>query len=147
MSETNAIIDEKLQLADYFTEALSMTQIAEKYNVTRQSVYLAIAKGKLKACQIGNVWRIMDRDYQEYRMQKYNRMRSKFNGLPLFQADKQELSCHQVAKLFGVLPQHVYYLIRSNQIPFEKRGTAIILKYEDCMKHFSQENPQQMTFA
>ena len=122
---------------------MSMSDLARKYHVTRQAVFKVIEKGLIPAHREGREWRVFEADYNEFRAAKYNRCRSKFNGDLLYRPDFQEMSPRQCAKLFGLHEQHVYYLVRHKKIPFEKRGAAVILRFEDCMKKFGPDERQQ----
>ncbi len=125
---------------------MSLTEAANRYHVTRQAIFLAIKKRNLKAHQEGRQWYIYERDIDEYRASKYNREKSKFNGQYLYSREKHEMSPRQCAKLFGVEEQHIYYLVHVGKLEAEKRGYAIVIKYEDAMKRLG-EDPRQEKFA
>lgn len=125
---------------------MSITTLAEKYHLTRQAIFKAMQKGDLTGHRIGREWCICEKEYMQYRSQKYNRMKSKFNGMPLYSSTEKEISPRQCAKLFGFPEQHIYYLIRSGWLPCEKRGAALVLKYDECMRILG-ENENQMRFV
>lgn len=49
---------------------LSITQVANRLNVSRQMVHKLIVKGKLKAYRVGNLWRIFEKDLDKYLEEK-----------------------------------------------------------------------------
>lgn len=113
---------------------MTLTQMSEKYNLSRQAFYKAIEKGMLVAHMIDGKWCVFKKDYDAYRSFKYNRCKSLFNGTPLYRAEDKEISVRQCAKFFGVDEQHVYYCIKKGYIASEKRGIAYVLKYDDCLR-------------
>lgn len=122
---------------------LSIVQISTRYNLTRQSVYRAIKRGLLEAAKEDDRWYIYELDYQRYREGKFNRViRSKWNGEPLYAQD--EMSIGQCAKMFGVPEQNLYFLRRQGKLPHERRGHAIVVKYEDCLRLFGDKEKQNL---
>lgn len=127
-------------------QLLSLTDAARKYHVTRQAVYRAIDKGLVPAYKHKNQWRLYEKDYDEFRANKYNRCKSKFNGKLLYDPINKELSPRQVAKMFGKNEQQIYYMIKKGRLPHERRGAAVILTYEACMARLG-EDEEQLRFA
>ncbi len=124
----------------------TLREAARKYHVTNQAIYVAIRKKKLKAYKDKDRWYINVSDLDDYQAYKYSRERSIYNGESLYKAEEKEISVRQCAKLFGVNEQHIYYLVRTHKISYVKRGSAVILKYDECMKQFG-ENSKQIKFA
>ncbi|MBS0585885.1 MAG: helix-turn-helix domain-containing protein [Verrucomicrobia bacterium] len=110
---------------------VSITEAARINNVTRQAIYVAIKQKKLKAYKDATRWTIDLHDLEEYRLQKYSRSRSTFNGELLFDNDKGFYSVNQVAKMLGVPAQKIYYATRIGMLKATRRGAAWVIHVED----------------
>ena len=91
---------------------VSITEAARINNVTRQAIYVAIKQKKLRAYKHSTRWTISLKDLEEYRNQKYSRLKSTFNGELLFDNNKGYFSVGQVAKMLNVPAQKIYYATR-----------------------------------
>ncbi len=114
---------------------VSITEAARINNVTRQAIYVAIKQKKLKACKDATRWTIDLNDLEEYRLQKYSRSRSTFNGELLFDNDKGFYSVNQVAKILGVPAQKIYYATRIGMLKASRRGAAWVVHTEDVKEY------------
>ena len=123
----------------------SINETLEIHHVSRNAIYAAIRVGRLKASTIKGKLFIYEDDLNAYRRSKYNRDFSRLNGELIFDPEKKELSVPQAAKLSGVCSAKLYYLIARGRIPSIKKGNAIVLKYDDIQKIFS--DGLQMRFA
>lgn len=111
---------------------LSTDEAAIKSGVTRQAVYLAIKKKKLKADKIGSwYYQIKESDLKEYRINKFNRDNSTFEGKPLYDVSKGEYSLKKAAEYLGMDYTHLYCHMRAGRIPTQRRGSAWIFQQKD----------------
>lgn len=82
---------------------------------------------------------------QAYKANKYSREHSRFNGQLLFDPDLEEISVTKAAKMLGIDPMHVYYMIRRGKLPCKKKGCTIVLSFEE-VKKLRLEDPRQVSF-
>src|SRR4029078_7377581 len=91
---------------------LSISEAAKLNNVTRQAIYVAIKLNKLKAKKETTRWTIHLDDLEEYRKNKYSRMKSIHNGQLIFDNTKGYYSVNQAASMLNVPAQKIYYATR-----------------------------------
>lgn len=111
-------------------KVVSITEAAKINNVTRQAIYVAIKLKKLKATKDASRWTIDLKDLEDYRLNKYSRVKSTFNGELLFDNQKGYFSVNQVAKMLDVPAQKIYYAMRVGLLPASRRGTAWVIHIE-----------------
>lgn len=132
-------------------ELFTISETSKMCNVSRQAVYIAIKKKRLKAQLISRVWIIAKEDIEIYRASRYNRENSKINGEPVFDIVNGYLSVNHISKLFGLSTQHIYYLLRTGQLHAAKKGSAWVVKFEEVKKIYDEKttgtNINQLTFA
>lgn len=128
---------------------LTISETAVKCKISRQAVYVAIKKKRLKAQLINRLWVMHVDDIQSYRASRYDRANSKINGEPVFDIAQGYLSVNHVAKLFGINTQHVYYLLRTGQIHALKKGAAWVVNFDEVKKicHDKTQHKNQLSFA
>ncbi len=119
--------------------AVSITEAAKLNNVTRQAIYVAIKLNKLKATKKTTRWTISLEDLEEYRLQKYSRSKSVFDGELLFDNDKGYYSINQVAKILDVPAQKIYYATRIGLLKAHRKGAAWVIHTED-LKNYQGEH-------
>jgi excisionase family DNA binding protein len=119
-------------------KVVSITEAARINNVTRQAIYVAIKQKKLKATKDATRWTIHLDDLEEYRLNKYSRTKSMFNGELLFDNKKGYYSVNQAAKLLNVPAQKIYYATRVGLLKASRRGAAWIIMDADIKLY--QEN-------
>lgn len=141
------MIDSKTKNEDWLT----ISETANKCKITRQAVYVAIKKKRLKAQLVNRLWVMHVQDVEIYRASRYDRCNSKINGEPIFDIAQGYLSVNHVSKLFGINTQHIYYLLRTGQIHAAKKGSAWVVNFEEIKKIYNQKNhsedKNQMSFA
>lgn len=110
---------------------ISIKQAAIVMSVTKQAIYVALAKKKLKAQKIGRNYRIYPKDLEEYERNKYRRMN----------ADKKEneISIPQAAEILNVTHQVLYYAAKTRKIKFRKSGCKWFLDKESLINHFNKK--------
>lgn len=120
-------------------EILSLREAGLHAHVQRQSIYLAIKKGRLKATKVNNRWRIKLLDLDDYRCSKYNRDYRTINGELVFDMEKGEFSVQQVCKVMCATlnrqfsMQRLYYLLRIGQVKAFKKGSTWVILKEDAV--------------
>lgn len=119
-------------------KVVSITEAARINNVTRQAIYVAIKQKKLKATKDATRWTIHLDDLEEYRMNKYSRTKSMFDGELLFDNRKGAYSVNQAAKLLNVPAQKIYYATRVGLLKASRKGAAWVINIEDIKTY--QEN-------
>lgn len=110
---------------------VSITEAARINNVTRQAIYVAIKQQKLKASKKSTRWTIDLQDLETYRLQKYSRTKSVFDGELLFDNAKGYYSVNQVARMLGVPAQKIYYATRVGQLKAIRKGAAWVIHTDD----------------
>jgi len=123
-------------------------------NVTRQAVYLAIRKKKLKAKKVKGRWWISKKEYDIYRLNKFNRDTFKHNGEYIYDMEQGHFSVQQVCKIFTCTlkrpysQQRLYYLLRSGKIRGFRKGAAWVIAKDDAVVLLDQlrgVNDKQMS--
>lgn len=112
-------------------KVVSITEAAKLNNVTRQAIYVAIKLNKLKAKKETTRWTIHLDDLENYKMQKYSRTKSLYQGELLFDNSKGYFSINQVAKMLGVPAQKIYYATRIGLLKAHRKGAAWVIHSED----------------
>jgi excisionase family DNA binding protein len=116
---------------------MSISECAEYGNVGRQAIFLAIKKQKLKAAQINGRWRINKSDYEEYRLDRYNRQKHKVDGERVFDVESGLLTADQVRTVLShetktvFTINHIYYLLRTGDLPSYRKGKAWVISMPD----------------
>lgn len=117
---------------------LGIGQAAIISGVSRQAVYVAITKGCLKASKDEKTrrWLIKYCDLIQYRKERYSRKYSRDAQGDLFYNPSEGIfSPVQVARMFAIPVQRVYYLLRSGNLGVvRKEGRQVILQkhIDDC---------------
>ncbi|MEM8727394.1 MAG: helix-turn-helix domain-containing protein [Chlamydiota bacterium] len=133
MENNNGVLDQDLESPS--RKVVSITEAAHINGVTRQAIYVAIKQKKLKAHKYGARWTIDLDDLEEYRLNKYSRQKSTFEGELLFNNDKGFYSVNQVAKMLGVPTQKVYYVTRIGLLKASRRGAAWVIHVDDVKEY------------
>lgn len=116
-------------------KVVSISEAANLNKVTRQAIYVAIKLKKLKASKETTRWTINLDDLEAYRNQKYSRMKSTFNGEPLFDNNKGFYSVNQVAEMLSVPTQKIYYATRIGLLKAHRKGAAWIIHSNDMREY------------
>lgn len=124
---------------------MKLYDVAKFANVTKQSIYLAIRKGKLRALKVERRWEITSENLEEYAKNKYSRKNSRIKGELVFDSAKGELSLQQAREFLSqelqvnVPLQRLYYLMRLGKLKSFKKGGAYVLMKEDVLSILKQE--------
>lgn len=112
-------------------ENLTITEAAQKQNVTRQAIYAAIKHGRLNANKQTHKWFITEDDLRKYNDTKYSREFSSCDGELIFNKDKGLYSVSQIAEKFNVPIQRVYYTCRQGDLKTYRKGAAWVISGND----------------
>ncbi len=120
-------------------------------HVDRNTLYIAMRSGQLKASKQGHYWRIKKSDLEQYRKSKYDPAKRKLNGELIFNIDKGSYSAHYVAAVIaedlGISydVQKIYYLIRVGKIKAKRMGRLWVIDREDALA--LQESVREQHFG
>lgn len=114
---------------------LSISEAAKLNKVTRQAIYVAIKLKKLRAKKDTTRWTINADDLSDYRVNKYSRTKSMFNGELLFDHSKGYFSVNQAAKLLSVPAQKIYYATRKGALKAHRKGAAWVIQARDLKEY------------
>lgn len=123
-------------------KVVSITEAAKLNKVTRQAIYVAIKLNKLKAEKETTRWTIDLKDLEEYRKQKYSRLKSVFDGELLFDNEKGFYSINQVARMLSVPAQKIYYATRIGLLKAQRKGAAWVIHQND-VKEYQEKHLQK----
>ncbi len=123
---------------------VSITEAAKLNNVTRQAIYVAIKLNKLKATKETTRWAIDLKDLENYRLQKYSRSKSVFDGELLFDNRRGFFSVNQVAQILSVPAQQIYYATRIGLLKAHRKGAAWVI-HSDDVKEYQEKHVQKKT--
>jgi excisionase family DNA binding protein len=135
MSQNNKTDDKERKV-------VSITEAAKLNKVTRQAIYVAIKLNKLKATKETTRWTINLDDLEEYRLQKYSRTKSVFDGELLFDNNKGYFSVNQVAEMLSVPAQKIYYATRIGLLKALRKGAAWVI-HSDDLKEYQEKYVQK----
>lgn len=124
--------------ADVSEKVVSITEAARLNKVTRQAIYVAIKLNKLRAQKDTTRWTINLADLEEYRKNKYSRMKSTYDGELLFDNKKGYYSVNQVAQMLNVPAQKIYYATRVGMLKAHRKGAAWVVHVEDVKGYIEQ---------
>jgi len=111
---------------------MTLSEAAAKLKISRQAVYAAIhTTKKLKAEKIKGRILIARDSVTAYKKIKHLRKYSLFQGKPLFDTEKGEISIREASKMFRVSSQRLYYLVRVGKIPSYRKKRAYVLNIKD----------------
>lgn len=113
---------------------VSITEAAQRSNVTRQAIYVAIKQKKLRATKTTR-WEINLRDLEDYRKNRYSRSKSMFEGELIFDSSKGLYSVNQTAAQLGVPVQKIYYATRTGSIRGSRKGAAWVIHASEVERY------------
>lgn len=106
---------------------------ANIFGVHRNSLYVAICNGRMKALQENGRWFARKEDVQHYLGSRYDRSFSHYEGKPLFDKGNGECSIKEAAERLGIHPNAIYNFCRRGYLGYGKRGSAYILKMAEVL--------------
>lgn len=115
-------------------EIFTLRKAAKMCNVTKQALYVAFRKHKLKVIMKNKRIFVTQKDLDDYRINKYNSDFRKRDGELVFDLSKGHFSIHQALKGLGeevpthsITKQRLYYLLRTGQVAGFRKGKAWII--------------------
>lgn len=114
---------------------VSITEAARMNRVSRQAIYIAIKLNKLKAYKTATRWTIQLDDLMEYRMNKYSRSKSVYDGELIFDPQKGYYSVNQVAHMLKVPAQKIYYATRHGMLKAHRKGAAWVIHIDNLEEY------------
>lgn len=126
------------------SKVVSITEAAKINNVTRQAIYVAIKLNKLRARKDSTRWEIHLDDLEDYRTNKYSRMKSTYNGELLFDNQKGYYSVNQVASMLKVPAQKIYYATRVGMLKAHRKGAAWVIGTDDVNEYKEKHLPKKV---
>ena len=123
-------------------DLLTITQAADESGVSRQAVYLAIKKGRLKCDDMKRPLRISRKNVDAYNATLYSREYSKHKGELRFDNSKGEYSVPQLANMLCLSSQSIYYWIRSGKLKCIKKGKSWVIHENDMHQLISGFNEE-----
>lgn len=118
------------------SKTLSISQAAEMSRVTRQAIYVAIRQKKLRAFKKTTRWNIHQDDLEDYRLLRYSRSHSTFDGDLLYDNSQGYYSIIQTAQMLNLPPQRIYQAARKGRLASSRKGAAWIIHIDD-IRHYT----------
>lgn len=114
------------------TKMFTIAQAAEQLNISRQAVHFAIRRGRMKCNREKRPIRISKENIDEYNQTLFSRSASKYDGELRHDNSKGFYSPTQLAHLFSVNVQRVYYYIREKKIKATRKGGSWVIHIDDA---------------
>lgn len=114
---------------------LTVSEAAQMMGVTRQSIHLSLRKKSLLGSKVDNKWTIKLVDLQNYVKNRYNRsLTMNEDGSLVYNPELGLYSPVNLAQIFGVTVQRIYYLLSVNKLKFYRRKSAYVIQVDDLVK-------------
>lgn len=110
---------------------MSLTAASQLSHRTRQALYLAIFKGRLKAKKVEGRWKLTIKDLRDYEESRYSRAHSRRDGELLYDKKKGLYSITQVSQTLNISYNKVYYSIMSGKLPAQRKGASYVIHKDD----------------
>lgn len=113
----------------------TINELSDALKLSRQAVYLAIVKGKLKAEKDGSFYIIADSEAKEWRRKRYNRQNMVIDGVEMFKNGYVDVKT--AARIAKVSVQKIYYAIYRTPplIEFQRIGSCFRISL-DALNHY-----------
>ena len=116
---------------------MTVKEVANRLSLSPAGIKKAIHDKRLNASKQGGRWVIQIDHLEYYRKNRWNRNRSLYRGVPLFDKSKGEYSAEEVAELLDCPVQHVYYACREKKLKTERKGATWVINIQD-VKEYAQ---------
>lgn len=118
---------------------VSVREAAKMYNVTVQTIYIALWRNRLKSLKRQGRLpiKIHVDELAAWRKTLYSREKSTYGGQPLYDNSQGYYSCSQAASIMGVPAQKVYYAARMGWLRSTRKGPAWVIHSEDIKKYYN----------
>lgn len=139
-------------------DKINMKEAAEIAHVTKQAIYMAIRKKRIKAWMEKGQWITTSSELQAYRESKHTPENRLHEGKQIFDIEEGKFSVSQAATLIShylktPYPRNkLYYLIKIGELPASRIGSSYIVTREAILKLIKDEygkicDPRQLRFA
>ena len=115
-------------------EFFTLPELAYYYGKTKQAFWMAIRKGRLKAEFNGYRWLVRRDDVAIYFKTLYCRDIGLFEGGPLLDPGKGEISVKQAANIVGCAPSTIYRYASKGFIPHTRKKKAYVFLHSEVLK-------------
>jgi len=122
----------------------SIDEAARFSCVTRQSVYVAVKKGRIKAHKSAASfrWQIYKSDLDEYIRSKYCRSYGKASdGSVFYSVEEGRYSPSQAAEIVDCPVQNIYYQIRTGGIKITYKDHRMVIRKEHLDEYINWAEP------
>lgn len=113
-------------LKDCFT----ILEVAKIYGIKKCSVYYAIKTKKISVIKEKGRLYVSNAEMMAYKLRRYSRSESRFEGELAFDKSKGEYSLPEAAKFLGVPRNVLYYQCKIKAIPFIRKNKAYVFQIE-----------------
>lgn len=110
---------------------VTVDEASNYYRLRPRSIKIAIKKNRIKAQKFNGKWTIHINDLKQYKKNRYSKEFSTFNGKPLIDKEKGELTVTKCAELTGFKKQQIYHALRKNYLNSTRKGSAWIITLDD----------------
>ncbi|MGZ7043559.1 MAG: helix-turn-helix domain-containing protein [Methanobacterium sp.] len=114
---------------------MTVKEVANMLSLSPVGIKKAIRDKRLSASKQNGRWMIEIDHLEYYIKNRWNRNRSLYKGIPLFDKSKGEYSAKEVAKFLNCSIQHVYYACREEKLKTARKGSAWIINIQDIKKY------------
>ena len=122
----------------------NVSQAAVRCGIGRKAIFKAIKKERLIGTLHKRRWYVTEEALKIYLEGKFSREYSTFEGQPLYDTKKGEISINHFAKLIGSDPAHVYYLLRKKRIQGRKKGGVWVFTHDEAKRIYELKNKREM---
>lgn len=113
----------------------TLAEAGKVLDIGRYAVWKALKKKRIRGEKNGGQWTFTLQDLEEYRMNKFDRKFSTYNGQPLYDKTKGEYSINEASKLLACPVQHLYYAARMKKIQTTKKKCAWVIHENDINEY------------
>lgn len=121
---------------------MTLIEAAQKHGVSRQGIYVAVKKKRLKAEMKSYRWMVNQADIDEYNRTKHKREFSLDNGKLLFDKKKGLYSVKEAAQYLGKTSQYLYAQLRHRKLFGSRRGFTWIIHIDEIERFKKTMRPK-----
>lgn len=118
---------------------LTLAQASKYLDITRGGVWMAIKAKRLKAVKNqgpkGFRWEMTIEDLEEYKKSRFSRDHSFYEGSPLFDKEKGEISIAKASQILVCPMQKLYYACRRNKVKHTKKNCHWVININDLPEY------------
>lgn len=127
----------------------TLQECADYGNVGRQAIYCAIKIRRLKATKNGKNWSIKCSDYEDYRLNKFNRSLKVRDGVHIYDAEAGRFTPTQACQLLQHLLNRpfpkakIYYEMRLGRLESVKNSAAYVVHRQAIETYVAEIKAQE----